>query len=151
HGADSLRIGRIKADLEKELPGWTAGLNKYCQSNITANFDWSFMPTDFADGDSELRPLSRCKDALEAIASICHDDTVGEGAVRAQINHVTCGMGPAMSIALKESALTYKMVLKSSEDHKYFVYAYLMENLRVADSSGDNLKTRYVKNKMDEA
>jgi hypothetical protein len=86
--------------------------------------DWAGAPVDKLEAYSSE---GYCDAAQSSIRRVCGDD-MGKKAVGAKIKSMSCGFGPARSIALKDGALDYKINFDSANDSDC-VYEFLQNNL----------------------
>jgi hypothetical protein len=122
--AQSLKVRQRMQAQEEALVADAASTNKACGATFPVKFDWAGAPEDKLDAYS---PEGYCDAALSGIRHVCDDD-IGKKAVLAKIKSMTCGFGPARSIALKDGALDYKINFDSFNDSDY-VYEFLQNNL----------------------
>jgi hypothetical protein len=120
--AQSLKREQEKQRQENDLAKEVTVLNKTCETQVTAMFDWPTVPDNQTDMAANF-----CIHALDATAKICVD-SLGKDAVRKQVTNIKCSYAEQRSVSLQGGVLEFRSDFKASDDRSTIV-EYLQGNL----------------------
>jgi hypothetical protein len=122
--AQPLKVQQQKVREEAGLAVEVVTLNKTCETQITATFNWETVPEDRTDRASNF-----CNHALDGIERVCVD-SLGKEAVRKQITEIKCSYAEQRSMSLSDGIFEFKSDFDyNTRDTRFIIFEYLQGKL----------------------